>query len=609
MLRSLLCVALVLMGLIGPLPAAPAAAFDPIAAAAARPDFFGIVGRDPLYSLDVGRRVIAQQPPLDFLERMAAEIAGLGAKWIRIEFHAESDSPSGPGTIDYAKYDQFIRVIAPRHGLKVLALLNSGIVTDTDPYYWLPRLEDPADRAGGDPTDLSNNYIRVFRDRSGEIAARYRGSIAAYEVFNEPNVNTHKLILFQGKAQEISSERLGALATDTALAIKQQSPGTPVILGGLLHGAPVEKPGRIPSDYLAEVYLSPRVQWFFREQPLGASQPFPWDGVALHPYDLTPEQVETHVREIKARMESVGDRANRIWITEVGMQAEPAPIRTHWLMEPTLQEQQQADYLLQIYSRLLVLPEIVERVFWFKYEDFRENGLPRNWGIVRLREGNIDQYDPNVVPYPRKPAYSVYQRLANGQAFPLTPARSRATKPGDRYFPAAGQAVGGVFLRYWDANGGLARFGLPRSAAFWQGGRLVQYFERARFEHFPEYGGTANEVQLGLLGLHLVESGRLTVRAAAPEPRGPNTRFFPETRFTIANGFKAYWEQNGGVTYFGLPITGEVREVNPADGQEYTVQYFERARFEYHPRLRGTPHEIQLGLLGNEILAGYGWYR
>jgi hypothetical protein len=31
----------------------------------------------------------------------------------------------------------------------------------------------------------------------------------------------------------------------------------------------------------------------------------------------------------------------------------------------------------------------------------------------------------------------------------------------------------------------------------------VQYFERNRFEHHPEFAGTPDEVQLGLLGSRL----------------------------------------------------------------------------------------------------------
>jgi hypothetical protein len=37
------------------------------------------------------------------------------------------------------------------------------------------------------------------------------------------------------------------------------------------------------------------------------------------------------------------------------------------------------------------------------------------------------------------------------------------------------------------------------------------------------------------------------------------------------------------------------------------VQYFERARFEWHPDNIGTPYEVLLGLLGNQLLVEKGW--
>jgi hypothetical protein len=52
---------------------------------------------------------------------------------------------------------------------------------------------------------------------------------------------------------------------------------------------------------------------------------------------------------------------------------------------------------------------------------------------------------------------------------------------------------------------------------------------------------------------------------------------------------------------FGFPITEEIKEINPVDGKEYTVQYFERNRFEYHPEFAGTSDEVQLGLLGSRL--------
>ena len=88
---------------------------------------------------------------------------------------------------------------------------------------------------------------------------------------------------------------------------------------------------------------------------------------------------------------------------------------------------------------------------------------------------------------------------------------------------------------------------------------------------------------------------------AAPVPASV---FFPEMGVSLGGGFKHYWEANGSLAQFGYPVTNELRQVNPADGQEYTVQYFERARFEYHPEHAGTPYETQLGLLGRQAAAG-----
>lgn len=97
---------------------------------------------------------------------------------------------------------------------------------------------------------------------------------------------------------------------------------------------------------------------------------------------------------------------------------------------------------------------------------------------------------------------------------------------------------------------------------------------------------------------------RLAARPAAPGSGLPDRRYFPETGHWLAAGFKHFWEANGGLPVFGYPLTEEFQEVNPDDGQVYTVQYFERARFEYHPEHRGTPFEVQLGRLGWQVTAG-----
>src|SRR3712207_8057465 len=53
-----------------------------------------------------------------------------------------------------------------------------------------------------------------------------------------------------------------------------------------------------------------------------------------------------------------------------------------------------------------------------------------------------------------------------------------------------------------------------------------------------------------------------------------------------------YWENHGGLAINGYPLTDERREVLE-DGKEYTVQWFERVRMEYHPENQ-PPHDVLL---------------
>src|SRR4051794_14277913 len=73
----------------------------------------------------------------------------------------------------------------------------------------------------------------------------------------------------------------------------------------------------------------------------------------------------------------------------------------------------------------------------------------------------------------------------------------------------------------------------------------------------------------------------------APTTTNPNTTYFAETGHYVTT-FRAYWQKYGGLAQFGLPLTEEFQELNPTDGKTYTVQYFERNRFEYHPEFKGT---------------------
>jgi sugar lactone lactonase YvrE len=175
-------------------------------------------------------------------------------------------------------------------------------------------------------------------------------------------------------------------------------------------------------------------------------------------------------------------------------------------------------------------------------------------------------------------------------------------------FPETGFTVSGKFLEYWRANGGLPVFGYPITSAVPEvdpeTGKtyLTQWFERNRFELHPENAGTKYEVLLGLLGKDL----RREALAVDPDfVRNPplsatKNLYFEETGHNVDAGIYSYWQANGGLERFGYPIAEPGQEVDPETGKVFLMQWFERARIEYHPENK-APYNYLLGLLGNQI--------
>jgi hypothetical protein len=212
---------------------------------------------------------------------------------------------------------------------------------------------------------------------------------------------------------------------------------------------------------------------------------------------------------------------------------------------------------------------------------------------------------PDLANVPLGPAAVSPSPYAGHPAF--APVAPFASSPARMYFAATGHSLGGGFLEYWQTHGGLDLFGYPISEEFQEvsptDGRTytVQYFERERFEYHPE-NGPGERVLLGLLGVQVALGRQDTAFArVAPVPDTPTRSYFAPTGHTLGGGFLRVWLARGGLPIFGYPISEEFAERSPLDGQVYTVQYFERARFEYHPEHLGTNQSVQLGLLGRIV--------
>ena len=583
-------VALFMLSLLPLTPSTALAARDP-----SNPhDFFGIVGQDPWYQYNADPANYPNQDNQTFDENMLSGIATLGAGWVRIEFHAEYDEPKGPGRIDYSKYDYFINTLAPKYHIKVLAVLGTGVIGDFDPTFQFQHINDTPDANG------NNAYGQTYVQRVQQIVDHYGNNIAAYEIMNEPNASALLDQETSGRVQAVNPIVYGKIISDIYRTVKPAHPSVQIVVGSLLHQTNMSKGGAL--GWLTSVYQSPAVKAYVKE-----TGHTPDDAVSIHPYYLDPPAV---LAETKAThdLQLANHDSGSVWITEIGLAAAPPDWNSYGIMDPTASETDQANFLQQVYTLLQSQAPWVDRVFWFKYEDFGGAGVWSNWGLVRLRESSF-MYGPEATPWPRKEAYEVYQSLANPSALPTAPVPKPAdVGPRVLYFPETSHTLRDPFLKYWQDHGGLAQFGYPITEVFYVQGRAVQYFERGRFEYWPEYTGTPYEVQLGLLGRYVTQ-GRSFPTQPPPAKDEPNRIYFPQTGQFVANGFKDYWQKNGGLAIYGYPISGEMQEVNPADGKTYTVQYFERARFEWHPENKGTPFEVQLGLLGNQVIAGQGWYR
>ncbi len=170
-----------------------------------------------------------------------------------------------------------------------------------------------------------------------------------------------------------------------------------------------------------------------------------------------------------------------------------------------------------------------------------------------------------------------------------------------RYFPETGFSISHGFLAYWNKFGGLPVFGYPISDEYTdsQTRFVTQYFQRARFEWHPGAFPSHYDVELGLLGRELAEKENLT--GTTPFQRmsagsDANCTYYDATGHRLCFGFRDYWNANGGLAIFGYPISEEFKDSSTG----FTVQYFERQRFEYHPE-NPPAWQVEGGLLGSEL--------
>jgi len=151
-----------------------------------------------------------------------------------------------------------------------------------------------------------------------------------------------------------------------------------------------------------------------------------------------------------------------------------------------------------------------------------------------------------------------------------------AQQRGSEYFPETGHNLTGDFYAFYTANPNARLvYGLPVTEAFIDPntGRLIQYFEKARFEYFAE-NMTGDKVRLTPVGKSLYEHGTYVTGLTESTP---NCYQQDNWDYPVCFSFHTFYERYGGESQFGRPVSG----------MEYLrgrlVQFFEYAQLQWWP--------------------------
>ncbi|MGH2346549.1 MAG: hypothetical protein ACRDG4_15090, partial [Chloroflexota bacterium] len=291
----------------------------------------GVLVPVPLAGMGIHAALSSRVLPRE-MGRLAGQVAGCGVRWVREDFNWQQISPLG-SRVSVRRLDRAIDA-AVSAGLQVLGL----------PTAW-PSWTHPYTTRG---VSEFTSYLRT-------IARRYRGRVAAWEIWNEPNLP----ISWRGSPEQYVELLAASYAT-----LKEVDP-TMLVVGPCAAG-----PGDLsnPASVAALAWI---------EHVLSSRRPL-FDVFSFHPYEGRRSPEAAGLAETVGRLQRllhVSGHPARIWITEQGWASD--------YRNPTIDDLEQARLLVRAY--LLSRVAGVENYFWY---DARNDGLAAddhedNYGLLR----------------------------------------------------------------------------------------------------------------------------------------------------------------------------------------------------------------------------------
>ena len=168
------------------------------------------------------------------------------------------------------------------------------------------------------------------------------------------------------------------------------------------------------------------------------------------------------------------------------------------------------------------------------------------------------------------------------------------------YFPATGHHLMDKFgfLSFWQSHNGADLLGFPVTEVLVVDGQEIQYFERGRLEQHVDAATGVAQVQNGPVGLEYTQALWRQFDPPPADMARDGVQVFGNGH-TLRGPFLKFWQEWGGVEFFGPPISEAMWEVTE-QGQR-RVQYFERGRLERNADMIGTSAEIVVSNLGRAL--------
>ena len=273
------------------------------------------------------------------MERELSSMESAGIGWVRCDFAWLGLEPLR-GKWNFAGPDLLMQKAAA-HGVKVLGILGSS----------------PPWANGGKEWNFPPTDINAWRKYVRTVVSRYKGKVAAWEVWNEENIHA----FWQ---PEPNSSKYMVLLAAASQEIRKADPGAKIVMGGV---------AGLGSDYLNACLA------------MGAADYV--DAIAYHPYAETIGVEGQPAEDLLRPKESLcrflvdfvhwlvaqhTDKDLEIWITEVGW-------TTCAESPPGVDTNTQASYMLR--TMINYASTDVDRVIWYNLRDTMLNDWDR-YGLL-----------------------------------------------------------------------------------------------------------------------------------------------------------------------------------------------------------------------------------